>query len=86
MSASCCDQIIDPHRGDEKYRRVLAINVAMFAIEVAAGLAALRNLGLGVGQDTRVVEAKRNLARVHPFGARRIDPALGKASPGNWVA
>jgi Co/Zn/Cd efflux system component len=44
MSASCCDQIIDPHRGDESYRRVLwavlAINVAMFAIEVAAGLAA----------------------------------------------
>lgn len=44
MSASCCDQTIDPHRGDERYRRVLwavlAINVAMFAIEVAAGLAA----------------------------------------------
>jgi Co/Zn/Cd efflux system component len=44
MSASCCDQIIDPHRGDERYRRVLwavlAINVAMFAIEVVAGLAA----------------------------------------------
>ena len=44
MSASCCDQAIDPHRGDERYRRVLwavlAINVAMFAIEVAAGLAA----------------------------------------------
>jgi Co/Zn/Cd efflux system component len=44
VSASCCDQIIDPHRGDETYRRVLwavlAINVAMFAIEVAAGLAA----------------------------------------------
>ena len=44
MSASCCDQAIDPHRGDERYRRVLwavlAINVAMFAVEVAAGLAA----------------------------------------------
>ena len=44
MSASCCDQIIDPHRGDERYRRVLwavlAINFAMFAVEVAAGLAA----------------------------------------------
>jgi Co/Zn/Cd efflux system component len=44
MSASCCDQIIDPHRGDETYRRilwtVLTINVAMFAIEVAAGVAA----------------------------------------------
>jgi Co/Zn/Cd efflux system component len=44
MSASCCDQIIDPHRGNERYRRVLwavlAINAAMFAIEVAAGLAA----------------------------------------------
>ena len=44
MSASCCDQAVDPHRGDVRYRRVLwavlAINVAMFAIEVAAGLAA----------------------------------------------
>src|ERR1700676_2460451 len=44
MSASCCDQIIDPHRGDERYRRVLwavlAINFAIFAVEVAAGLAA----------------------------------------------
>jgi hypothetical protein len=40
MSASCCDQAVDPHRGDERYRRVLwavlAINVAMFAVEVAA--------------------------------------------------
>jgi Co/Zn/Cd efflux system component len=44
MSASCCDQAVDPHRGDVRYRRVLwavlAINVAMFAIEVAVGLAA----------------------------------------------
>jgi Co/Zn/Cd efflux system component len=44
MSASCCEQTVDPHRGDEKYRRVLwvvlAINVVMFTIEVAAGLAA----------------------------------------------
>ena len=44
MSASCCDQPTDTHRGDEGYRRVLwvvlAINAAMFAIEVAAGLAA----------------------------------------------
>ena len=44
MSASCCNQAMDPHRGNESYRRalwaVLAINVAMFAIEVAAGLAA----------------------------------------------
>ena len=44
MSASCCDQAVDPHRGDERYRRVLwavlAINVATFAVEVAAGLAA----------------------------------------------
>jgi hypothetical protein len=29
----------------------------------------LHDFGLGVGHDTRVVEAKRNLARVHPFGA-----------------
>jgi Co/Zn/Cd efflux system component len=44
MSASCCDQALDPHRGDERDRSVLwavlAINVAMFAIEVTAGLAA----------------------------------------------
>jgi len=44
MSASCCDQAIDPHRGDVRYRRVLwavlAINAAMFAVEVIAGLAA----------------------------------------------
>lgn len=44
MSASCCEQAADPHRGIESYRRVLwavlAINTAMFAVEVAAGLAA----------------------------------------------
>ena len=44
MSASCCDHAVDPHRGDERYRRVLwvvlAINAVMFAVEVAAGLAA----------------------------------------------
>ena len=44
MSASCCDHVADPHRGDGGYRRVLwavlAINAVMFAIEVAAGLAA----------------------------------------------
>jgi len=44
MSASCCDQAIDPHRGNESYRRVLwavlAVNTVMFAVEVAAGLAA----------------------------------------------
>jgi Co/Zn/Cd efflux system component len=44
MSASCCEQTGDPHRGDAKYRRVLwvvlAINIVMFTIEVAAGLAA----------------------------------------------
>ncbi len=44
MSASCCDQPLDPHRGNEPYRRVLwavlAINAVMFAVEVAAGLAA----------------------------------------------
>jgi Co/Zn/Cd efflux system component len=43
MSASCCNQAIDPHRGNESYRRVLwfvlAINVVMFAVEVTAGLA-----------------------------------------------
>jgi Co/Zn/Cd efflux system component len=44
MSASCCDQALDPQRGNESYRRalwaVLAINAAMFAVEVVAGLAA----------------------------------------------
>ena len=44
MSASCCEQTVDPHRGDARYRRVLravlAINVVMFTLEVAAGLAA----------------------------------------------
>jgi len=44
MSASCCKHALDPHRGDEKYRRVLwavlAINVAMFALEVTAGVVA----------------------------------------------
>jgi Co/Zn/Cd efflux system component len=44
MSASCCDRPIDPHRGHAGYRRVLwavlFINAAMFAVEVAAGLAA----------------------------------------------
>ena len=44
MSASCCNQAIDPHRGNKSYRRVLwavlAINAVMFAVEVAAGLAA----------------------------------------------
>jgi Co/Zn/Cd efflux system component len=44
MSASCCDPPTDTHRGSEGYRRVLwavlAINVAMFAVETAAGLAA----------------------------------------------
>src|SRR3954449_5957417 len=48
MSASCCSHdnchALDPHQGNESYRRVLwavlAINAAMFAVEVIAGLAA----------------------------------------------
>src|SRR6476659_1883489 len=44
MSASCCNQAIDLHRGNESYRRVLwfvlAINAVMFAVEIGAGLAA----------------------------------------------
>jgi Co/Zn/Cd efflux system component len=45
MNASCCNQAADdPHRGNQGYRRVLwavlAINAAMFAVEVAAGVAA----------------------------------------------
>jgi Co/Zn/Cd efflux system component len=44
MSADCCNHRDDPHRDDENYRRVLwavlAINAAMFAVEVGAGVAA----------------------------------------------
>jgi len=46
MSASCCndDHCADPHRGDPTYKRVLwivlAINAAMFLVEMAAGVAA----------------------------------------------
>src|SRR5262249_37526628 len=46
MSATCCHDCHndDPHRGNPAYRRVLwivlAINAVMFAIEIAAGLAA----------------------------------------------
>lgn len=44
ISSDCCHAAGDPHSGDESYRRVLwivlAINAAMFAIEVIAGLAA----------------------------------------------
>jgi Co/Zn/Cd efflux system component len=49
MSAECCghhdhQEDHDPHRGNAGYRRVLwavlAINLVMFAVEVAAGLAA----------------------------------------------
>jgi Co/Zn/Cd efflux system component len=43
MSASCCNQPVDTHRGNEGYRRVLwavlAINAVMFAVEVVGGLA-----------------------------------------------
>src|SRR5690242_13007127 len=48
MSASCCGHDhhhhVDPHRGNPAYRRVLwavlAINAAMFLVEIGAGLAA----------------------------------------------
>src|SRR5215813_4289488 len=46
MSLNCCEHCHDndPHRGNPAYRRVLwgvlAINAAMFAVEVGAGLAA----------------------------------------------
>ena len=46
MSGTCCDHCHDddPHRGDAAYRRVLwivlAINAAMFVLEIGAGLAA----------------------------------------------
>ena len=46
MGAYCCDHnhSSDPHRGNSVYRRVLwavlAINAAMFVVEIAAGVAA----------------------------------------------
>src|SRR5215831_14510800 len=46
MSVDCCDRchLTDPHRGNRAYRRVLwavlAINAAMFLVEIGAGLAA----------------------------------------------
>ena len=46
MAAHCCDHTHsgDPHRGSVAYRRVLwavlAINAAMFAVEIGAGVAA----------------------------------------------
>ena len=44
MSASCCNHMDDPHRGNQGYRRVLwavlAINAVMFGVEVGAGVAA----------------------------------------------
>src|SRR2546430_9825825 len=46
MSASCCHDCYDddPQRGNAAYRRilwiVLAVNAAMFAVEIGAGLAA----------------------------------------------
>jgi Co/Zn/Cd efflux system component len=43
MGEACCNHSIDPHRGSPAYRRVLwlvlAINVAMFLVEIGAGLA-----------------------------------------------
>jgi Co/Zn/Cd efflux system component len=47
MADCCCDPpslSLDPHRGNERYRRilwtVLAINAVMFVVEIGAGLAA----------------------------------------------
>jgi Co/Zn/Cd efflux system component len=46
MGADCCDHrdLSDPHRGNSGYRRVLlavlAVNAAMFMVEIGAGLAA----------------------------------------------
>src|SRR5262249_55234933 len=44
MSATCCNGAADPQRGNTDFRRalwvVLAINAGMFAVELAAGLAA----------------------------------------------
>ena len=46
MSTHCCEDChtADPLRGDQSYRRVLwlvlAINATMFAVEIGAGLAA----------------------------------------------
>jgi Co/Zn/Cd efflux system component len=44
MSQACCNHSSDPHRGSPAYRRVLwhvlAINAAIFLVEIGAGLAA----------------------------------------------
>jgi Co/Zn/Cd efflux system component len=45
MTGDCCDQCVtDEHRANPRYRRVLwavlAINAAMFAVEIGAGVAA----------------------------------------------
>src|SRR5436309_4741399 len=44
MATECCDHSLDPHRGNPAYRRalwvVLAINAAMFLIEIGAGVVA----------------------------------------------
>jgi hypothetical protein len=65
MSASCCQQVLDPQRGNETYRRVLwvvlAINAAMFAIEVTAGLAGvtLSSELAGAAPPTQLVSSSR---------------------------
>ena len=58
--------------------RFLAIALGKIPIQVVA--TPLRDFALGVGQETRVVEAKRNLARVHPFGAWRSASHLKNAA------
>jgi hypothetical protein len=67
VSASCCNQTsADPRRGDEGYRRVLwavlAINAAMFAIDVAAGVAA--EVGVAAGRRPRFPGQCRKLRHV----------------------
>jgi hypothetical protein len=72
--------------------RFLATALGKILIQVVAK--PLHDFGLGVGQDTRVVEAKRNLARVHPFGALRIRSGprqsiawqLGRVGNADYVA
>ena len=79
MSASCCDQPTDAHRGNDGYRRVLwvvlAINAAMFAVEVAAGLAA--GLGVAPGRCSRLSRRCRKLR--HQPVRRRHGAALSRA-------
>jgi Co/Zn/Cd efflux system component len=85
MSDRCesCDVATDPHRADPRWRRalwiVLALNLAMFVVEVAAGLAAASvslqadaldflgdaaNYGIGLAVSGMVLRARAGAALI----------------------